>query len=38
MPELIPFHDYITLIKWHKGMLPVMPLLPYLVSSLEEGK
>jgi hypothetical protein len=37
MPELIPFHDYVTLIKWHKGMLPVMPLLPYFVSSLEEG-
>jgi hypothetical protein len=37
VPELVSFHDYIALIKRHKGMLLVTPLLPYFVSSLEEG-
>jgi Male sterility protein len=37
VPELVPFRDYVALIKRHKGMLPVTPLLPYFVSSLEEG-
>lgn len=36
-PELLPFQDYVDLIRRHDDPLPVSRLLPYFVNSLEEG-
>jgi hypothetical protein len=36
-PELLPFQDYVDLIRRHDEPLPVSRLLPYFVKALEEG-